>query len=191
MKCIVPVFALALVMGGVPAYASHCDDPGENDIGSGRERGCSGIGGVTATDLNDDDCFAGRLSRIAVDNDDNHKGKGDSEDLDDDGISDSMEECINDALIGHCGDVYQDDAGDIDVDNISNFSKNRTRFDVDFDNTSTLCFVTECSDGIDNDSTEGTDYPNDPDCTSYSDDNETDPDCQNTNDGDCSGSLDS
>ena len=109
IKCLVPVFALAVVLAGVPVYAAHS---GPTLIGTGT--GCSAIEHFDATHLVDGDMFIGRINLQSVTGE-HHKGKkkdGTDRELDNsdaDAYMDSLEECINDALHGYCTTLGGDD----------------------------------------------------------------------------------
>lgn len=139
------------------------------DFGPGP--GCSAIEEIDATALTDGDIFMGRIGLAGVTGF-NKNGKP-ADDTDGDGLTDSIEECINDALIGHCGDVDEDDTGDITVLLIGcEKPHSKCWFTATFSDTSG-CAITQCSDHDDNDGDLETDYPDDPECDSYSDDNES------------------
>ncbi len=75
--------------------------------------GCSAIGGVVATDLVNGDSFTGRIGTTGVSGL-NKNGKP-ADNSDTDAFTDSLEECINDALIGFCTEILVDDTGVISV----------------------------------------------------------------------------
>jgi len=141
------------------------------DLGSGP--GCSAIGGINVTTLSVNDFFTGRIGTTGVSGV-NPKGKPVG-DPDGDGFTDSLEECINDSLVGFCTTLVGDDSAVIDVQGgiTSGKKDNKQEFTVIFLNVDD-CDVTQCSDQIDNDGAgDGIDFPNDPQCTDYDDDNES------------------
>ena len=169
MKCIVPVFALAVVLAGVPAFA-------QTDYGTGP--GCSPIENVLATDLAAGDSFTGRIGRSGVTGT-NPSGRSTNSDPDNDGFTVSLESCINDALIGYCGDIDTDDSACYSLV-AGSTSKNRQWFTVTFDDPSACCAVSECSDKVDNSDNDGLiDFDpdgktgSDPECADYSDNDES------------------
>ena len=140
------------------------------DLGEGV--GCSAIAGIVASEIESGSYFDGRIGLSGVSGR-NKKGKP-ADDADGDGLTDSIEECINDSLIGHCGDVDEDNTGDIIVLDLDDCEKSHSKcwFTATFVNTG-VCGNSQCSDYIDNDQDgDGIDYPDDPDCDNYSDDSE-------------------
>jgi len=192
-KTLLAVMAVLFVGGGsllVTGTASA------TNFGTGP--GCSPIEGVNATTLTgrgscvtlscaggptpgndcatDADCgagdtFTGRIGSTAVSGF-NSKGKP-ADDFDDDGNTDSVEECINDALIGFCTGVKVADAGVISVTPGATLGAkgNKQYFTVEFVDVNG-CAVTECSDKVDNDGDGNVDYPADNECFDYPDDDE-------------------
>ena len=134
--------------------------------------GCSAIGGVVATDLVNGDSFTGRIGTTGVSGL-NKNGKP-ADNSDTDAFTDSLEECINDALIGFCTEVSVADAGVIDVTPGATTGQNNNQqfFTVVFLDT-TGCAVTECSDQVDNDGDLLIDFPADLQCADYSDTDES------------------
>ncbi len=162
--CTVLVIGMSLLLTGT-SYAGIAGI----DLGSGV--GCSGIEDLDASTINNADFFTGRIGLAGVTGL-NKKGKL-ADDEDEDGLTDSIEECINDSLMGHCGDVDEVNTGDITIVPLGcEKPHSKCWFGAIFANAS-ICGVTECSDHIDNDGdSDGIDYPDDPDCDSYSDDSE-------------------
>jgi hypothetical protein len=139
------------------------------DWGTGT--GCSAIGDVDVTALANGDTFTGRIGTTAVSG--FNKQGVPADDTDGDGLTDSMENCINDALYGHCGDIDTDDSTAITVTPLNTVGKNNNKqwFTVTLVDVSG-CAVTGCSDHLDNDGDGLIDYPDDPDCDNYSDNTE-------------------
>ena len=137
------------------------------DLGSGP--GCSAIENLDATAISNGDTFTGRIGKTAVSGM-NKNGKL-ADDTDGDGLTDSLEECINDALYGHCGDIDSNDSGKIAV-TPGSVEGSKQWFTVTFVDNS-ICGITDCSDHADNDLDLLIDYPNDPQCVNYSDDDES------------------
>ena len=139
--------------------------------------GCSPIEHVDATSLVNGDFFSGRISRNAITKQ-NPRGKAIA-DPDGDGLTNSLEECINDALIGFCSTLGGNESANISFTDDGAAPKgNQQLFTVTFDNVST-CNISECSDHVDNSDADGRiDFgghkPNLPDlqCTDYNDNNE-------------------
>ncbi len=103
-------------------------------------------------------------------------GRGEIEDPDADLIHNSFEECINDSLIGYCLDIDRDDSGCVIAIPLDDPKPNRiTYLGAFLDDT--CCAVSECSDQVDNEGAPDglVDYPDDPDCASYSDNDESIP----------------
>ena len=140
------------------------------DFGVGE--GCSAIGGVDATALGNGDTFVGTIGATAVSGF-NPAGKpaGNS---DADPFTDSLEECINDSLIGYCTTLAGDDSAVISVEPGQTLGRNGNRqlFTVTFLDVSG-CGVSQCSDQEDNDGDTFVDYPADPECADYDDDDES------------------
>jgi len=134
--------------------------------------GCSPIGDVLATALTNGDTFTGRIGTTGVSGF-NPKGKAVG-DPDGDGFTDSLEECINDSLIGFCTTLGGNDSTVITVQEGAKSGKklNKQEFTVTFVDTSG-CNVTECSDGVDNDGNGLADFPADTQCTDYDDGDES------------------
>ncbi len=151
------------------------------DFGSGT--GCSAIGGIDATALTSGDTFTGRIGATGVSGF-NKKNKP-VDDTDGDGFTNSLEECINDALVGYCTTITGDDSAAITVipGATSGRKNNKQEFTVIFEDVSG-CGVSQCSDHVDNEASldlgdEGTsdglsDFPADPECDDYDDDDESD-----------------
>ena len=139
------------------------------DFGMGK--GCSAIGGLNAEDLTDGDTFIGRIGTTGVSGFNKNGKPADNSDAD--AFTDSVEECINDSLIGYCTTLQGDDSNVISVTpgETSGKKGNKQLFTVVFLDTSG-CSVSECSDQEDNDDDGLTDYPNDPECLDYDDDDE-------------------
>ena len=140
------------------------------DFGVGN--GCSAIGGVEATDLTAGDTFMGRIGSTGVSGF-NKNGKA-ADNSDADTFTDSLEECINDALIGYCTTILGDDTNAISVTPLATSGKrnNKQLFEVTFVDVSG-CGISQCSDQEDNDTDTFTDYPDDPECLDYDDDDES------------------
>jgi hypothetical protein len=138
------------------------------DFGSGP--GCSAIEGVLATNLASGDTFTGRIGTTAVSGY-NKNGKP-ADNSDDDAFTDSIEECINDALVGYVTEVFVFDTAAITVVQgpTSGRNDNKQDFTVTFN---TSGFLSACSDHVDNDNDTFTDYPADSECTDYSDTDES------------------
>jgi len=136
------------------------------DFGVGT--GCSAIGGVDATSLSNGDTFIGRIGSTAVSGF-NKNGKP-ADNSDTDAFTNSVEECINDALVGYCTTVLGDDTNFISVTPgaTSGKANNKQLFTVVFENIEG-CGISQCSDHVDNDSDTFTDYPKDPQCRDYDD----------------------
>lgn len=99
--------------------------------------GCSAIEGVDATTIQLGDSFTGRIGHGSVTGY-NPQGKP-TDDTDLDGLTDSLEECINDALVGYISDIDQDDSACIVVAPGSDDGHNNQRkyFTVTFSGTCT------------------------------------------------------
>ena len=140
------------------------------DFGSGP--GCSPIEGVDATALGIGDTFEGRIGTTAVSGF-NKNGKP-ADNSDTDAFTDSVEECINDALVGFCTTILGNDDAFITVTPGGTQGRNNQQqlFTVVFDDVSN-CAVTQCSDRVDNDADTFIDFPADPECTDYDDDDES------------------
>jgi len=136
--------------------------------------GCSAIGDVDVTALTNGDTFTGRIGTTGVSG--VNKQGAEADDTDGDGLTDSMESCINDALYGHCGDIDTVDSAAITVTPLATEGNNNNKqwFTVTFVDVSG-CAVTACSDHVDNDGDTLIDYPEDPDCDNYSDNTEAPP----------------
>ena len=184
VKWIVPVFALALVLSGVPGHA-------QTHYGAGP--GCSAIEGILATDLTNVDMFIGRINLGQLrTSGGNHKGKGNFGNSDSDALSDSLEECINDALIGYCGTIGGDDntAYSFELWDCGSAGLtqrgNQACFKITFEEEAWSgrhdggkCAISECSDHVDNDGSCRADFggaiglPPDDGCADYDDDDES------------------
>ena len=92
--------------------------------------GCSAIGDVVAMTLVNGDTFTGRISKNAITGL-NPKGFA-VDNSDADIFTDSLEECIEDSLIGSCLDINVDDSGVIGVVDGADVGKNQTFFTVTF-----------------------------------------------------------
>jgi hypothetical protein len=140
------------------------------DFGVGN--GCSAIGGINATDLTPGDMFTGRIGSTGVSGFNRNLKPADNSDTD--SFTDSLEECINDSLIGYCTTVLGDDSAVISVTpgDTSGKKGNKQLFTVEFLDV-TECGISQCSDHEDNDLDGLTDYPNDPECLDYDDDDES------------------
>ena len=159
--------------------APDCSLDPSCDLGSGP--GCSAIGGVDATTIMAGNCFTGKIGTTGVSGV-NPNGRP-ATDTDGDGCTDSLEKCINSSLVGFCSDVDVDDCdsdpGDggediIYIPGATEGNKNsQQNFEVIFQ--SGPCAISECSDHMDNEATPDglIDYPNDPQCDSFSDDDES------------------
>ena len=212
------VCASLLVVGGAATA--------QTDFGSGN--GCSAVGGVDATTIVPGDTFQGRIGATGAT--DQNKNGGAADDGDADGFTDSLEGRINDSLVGFCNDVDRNDAGCIQVTNVTPTGKNgnKATFQVTFGGTCgggtndgsacfggsdcpddvpvctanvfvggstpgdgcvdagdcgtdvgacevnpTCCGTSQCSDQADNDVDSQIDFPDDPECVDYRDDDET------------------
>lgn len=152
----------ALVLGFiVPAHAY--------DFGSGP--GCSAIAGVDATRLTAGDTFTGRIGRTGVTGL-NPRGKP-VDNWDGDAFTNSLEECINDALLGYCTTLYRDDTGVIEVvpGPVEGRRGEQQWFTVTFLDPS-ACGISQCSNHQDDDGDGFADYPADPYCRDYDDHSE-------------------
>ncbi len=140
------------------------------NFGSGP--GCSPIEGVDATMLTDGDTFTGRIGTTGVSGVNKNGNPADNSDAD--AFTDSLEECINDALIGHCTTILGDDTGVISVLPLGTQGKNNNKqqFTVTFLDTSG-CAITQCSNQLDDDADTFIDFPADPECLDYDDDDES------------------
>src|SRR3990172_2145718 len=159
--------------------APDCSLDPSCDLGSGP--GCSAIRGVDATTIMAGNCFTGEIGTTGVSGV-NPNGRP-ATDTDGDGCTDSLEKCINSSLVGFCSDVDVDDCdsdpGDGDeniiyIPGATEGQKNsQQNFEVIFQ--SGPCAISECSDHMDNEATPDglIDYPNDPQCDSFSDDDES------------------
>ena len=159
--------------------APDCSLDPSCDLGSGP--GCSAIRGVDATTIMAGNCFTGKIGTTGVSGV-NPNGRP-ATDTDGDGCTDSLEKCINSSLVGFCSDVDVDDCdsdpGDggediIYIPGATEGNKNsQQNFEVIFQ--SGPCAISECSDHMDNEATPDglIDYPNDPQCDSFSDDDES------------------
>ena len=145
------------------------------DFGVGT--GCSPIEGVEALSLTNGDTFVGRIGSGAVSGF-NKNGKP-VDNADGDAYTDSMEECINDALHGYCTTVFGFDTN-LTVTFVAFEGKKnqKSQFRVTFDDTSG-CATSQCSDHADND-TDGTrdfggahGFLADTDCSDYNDNSES------------------
>ena len=180
---------LCLAAGGASAQTNFGTGPG-----------CSAIEGLDATTLQAGDSFSGRIGTTGVSG--VNKNGGIADGLDEDAFTDSMEECINDALVGYCTDIDRDDTIYIQVDPGATVGENgnQQEFTVTFLDPAASCGVSECSDQVDNDAgtcdlgntnaciggpnagsacssdaacADGADYGADPDCDNYSDNDES------------------
>ena len=159
--------------------APDCSLDPSCDLGSGP--GCSAIRGVDATTIMAGNCFTGKIGTTGVSGV-NPNGRP-ATDTDGDGCTDSLEKCINSSLVGFCSDVDVDDCdsdpGDggediIYIPGATEGNKNsQQNFEVIFQ--SGPCAISECSDHMDNEAIPDglIDYPNDPQCDSFSDDDES------------------
>ena len=100
----------------------------------------------------DTDCgssFCGIIGTPGVSGE-NKNGKP-VDNMDTDDFTDSLEMCINDALIGYCTTKLGDDTGVIDLFNEQLLppNNNKSGFCISFNDTSG-CDITECSDHVDN-----------------------------------------
>lgn len=160
-KILLLCFAIALLCAGSGTALAA-------DWGTGT--GCSAIGDVDVTALANGDTFSGRIGTTAVSG--FNKQGVPADDTDADGLTDSMESCINDALYGHCGDIDTVDTGiTVTPGATEGNNYNKQWFTVTFVDVSG-CAVTACSDHADNDGDLLIDYPEDPDCADYSDNTE-------------------
>jgi len=207
-KLLLTIIAVMFLSGGIFLSAGTVN--AQMDFGTGP--GCSPIEGVDATTLvgsgtcnlgtgfcsndgtvacaSDVDClglgdmFTGRIGTTAVNR--VNKNNKPADNSDGDQCSDSIEECINDALFGFCTEVFVSDCDDVE-DGITVNSKvtyeklnvegkkgNKRNFKVTFLDTSE-CAITECSDQVNNDGLQDSDidFPDDPQCMDYSDDDES------------------
>ena len=130
---------------------------------------------MDATTLSNGDFFIGRIGRNGVTGF-NKNGKP-VDNSDGDAFTDSMEECINDALQGHCSTVGGTEAGVYDVTPLV-LSKNQQTFLLEFLDVSG-CALTECSDHAENDVDGRRDFGGahgflrDLQCSDYDDDDES------------------
>lgn len=140
------------------------------DFGIGE--GCSAIGGVDATALTNGDTFVGRIGSTGVSG--FNKNGRPADNSDNDTFTDSLEECINDALVGYCTTVNGDDTAVISVTPGATLGRNNNKqlFTVTFLDVSG-CGISQCSDQEDNDGDTLVDYPDDPECGDYDDDDES------------------
>ncbi len=134
--------------------------------------GCSPIEGVDATALTNGDMFIGRIGATGVSGFNKNGKAADNSDID--AFTDSVEECINDALFGYCTTLLRDDTAFISVTPGATSGKknNKQLFTVVFVDVSG-CDISECSDQADNDADTLTDFPDDPECLDYDDDDES------------------
>ena len=155
---------------GLCVNAPDCSLDSSCDLGSGP--GCSAIEGLNVTlDLVNGNCFTGRIGVPGVTGF-NKNGKPVNTTNDGDAFTDSLEECINDALVGYCTTILGDDDGVIGLAPGSPVGNNQQNFTVTFLDISG-CAITQCSDHVDNDLDGATDFPDDPECTDYDDNNES------------------
>ena len=167
--------ASLLAVAAIAAFGLAGPASAQTDFGTGP--GCSPIEGVLATTLGNGDSFTGRIGTTAVSGF-NKNGKA-ADNSDNDAFTDSVEECINDALIGYCTTVFGDEDSVISVvpGTLSGRNDNKQEFTVTFDDTS-VCAVTQCSDHVDNDTDNEIDFggfdgfPADTNCTDYNDNTE-------------------
>jgi len=142
------------------------------DFGTGP--GCSPIEGVLATTIANGDTFTGRIGTTGVSGFNKNGKPADNSDAD--AFTDSVEECINDALIGFCTTILGNDNACISVapGGTSGKNGNKQEFTVTFD-VAACCMVTQCSDQVDNEGAPDglIDFPDDPQCTDYDDNDES------------------
>ena len=140
------------------------------DFGDGP--GCSALGGVDATALTNGDTFMGRIGTTGVSGFNKNGKPADNSDAD--AFTNSLEECINDSLVGFCTTILGDDSAFITVTPGATQGRNNQQqwFTVVFEDVSN-CAVTQCSDGADNDADTFIDFPADPECLDYDDNDES------------------
>ena len=194
-------------VSGACVGTADCTNDASCNLGSGP--GCSAIEGLdVTTDLVNGNCFTGRIGTTGVSG--LNPNGSPAQDSDGDGCTDSLEECINSALVGFCSDVDVDDCnlapGDGGEDitytegDKSGMKNNLQQFTATFQDISN-CAITQCSDQVDNEpaacvggfcanggaacSADGDcppgdgliDYPDDPECDSFSDNTESPQGC--------------
>lgn len=162
---------------GMCVNTPDCSADPSCDLGSGP--GCSAIGGVDAETIMAGSCFEGKIGTTGVSGV-NPNGKP-AKDSDGDGCTDSLEKCINSSLVGYCTDVdvndCDSDPGDDGEDILytpgdkEGKKQSQQYFQVVFQ--SGPCAISECSDKMDNDGDGKVDYGKDPQCASFSDDDES------------------
>ncbi len=163
---------------GLCVNTPDCSAEPSCDLGYGP--GCSAIGGLDAETIVACSCFTGKIGTTAVSGV-NKKGKAPA-DADEDGCTDSLEKCINSSLVGYCTDVDVDDCDQAPGDDGEDIiytpgqkvkKEKQQAFEVIFQTGP--CVISERSDHIDNEGAPDglIDYPNDPQCASFSDDDES------------------
>jgi len=172
-KFLLTIVMMLFVSGGVFLTTKTAS---AQDLGSGP--GCSAIEGLNIASLSDNDFFVGIINRVAVLGS-NHKGKGSPDNSDTDAFSDSLEMCINDALVGFCSTIFGDDPGCYTLSDQTQVSRNRYSFKITFLDVAACCATSACSDHVDNDLDGFRDFGGaegflmDPECTDYDDNDES------------------
>ncbi len=133
--------------------------------------GCSPIEGVDATTLVNGDFFTGKISCNGVTGLNPNATAANTTD-DGDPYLDSLEACINDALVGFCSTINGNESGAYTISTIIPIGKNQCFFTLTFSDVST-CGASQCSDNVDNDGDLLVDFPADPQCADYNDNDES------------------
>jgi len=140
---------------GLCVNAPDCSLDSSCNLGIGP--GCSAIEGLDVTsDLVNGNCFTGRIGTTGVSG--VTPNGSPAQDSDGDGCTDSLEECINSALVGFCSDVDVNDCdeapgdGGEDITYVqgtkSGSKMNKQEFTATFQDI-TNCAITQCSNQVD------------------------------------------
>jgi hypothetical protein len=155
-------------MSGACVSTADCTNDASCNLGEGP--GCSAVEGVDATTLVIGNCFTGKIGVPGVTGL-NKNGKP-ADNSDTDAFTDSLEACINDALVGFCTTILGDEDGVIDLDPGDVVGNNQQWFTVTILGA---CGTSQCSDHVDNEIIPDglIDFPDDPQCTDYNDNDES------------------
>jgi hypothetical protein len=158
-RILLPIIAVMFLSAGILLTA------GTANAGHSIPTGCSAIEEVLATSITDGQSFEGIFNRtILIDS--NHMGQGNATDSDGDAYTDSLELCINDSLNGYCSTIFTNEAGCYTISDIVSINRNKNIYSattnrhmysatITFNTGSCSCGTSECSDQVDNLTTDG------------------------------------
>lgn len=166
MSKVFTTFIVMLFVSGIVLLSAKTASAGLIGLGPG----CSAIEGLDEATLVDGDSFIGKISCNGVLGTNPNGRPVDTTD-DGDQYTDSLEACINDALVGYCSTIGGDESDIYTVALVVQVG-NQCVFTLTFDDT-LGCATSECSDHVDNDLDGFVDFPADPECSDYDDPNES------------------